>query len=316
MKEQNSSNIQMVKSKSPVKKSVTLKRSCNSCGHQGHIARYCYERMNNIKKAWKSGLIYPESKFYGYVWVPKSVLYARQMEDEYDDEFDVICNIAQIGSVKTDPFEEIAETCIDEEPQLVCNLSQIELEDNPINDANSLVAYMSSEVSKQVHWYFHSGCSRHMTGEQQIVTSYNEISGGKVTFGDGGKGKIRGVGNIDDPDQLSLINVYYVEGLKANLISVSQLCDEGLRVVFTKTECQAIDVKGNIVLEGIRSANNCYMWKPLEVCLPASESQLDLWHKRIGHMNVNGMQRIVKANVVRGVPKLEESSGTVCKACC
>ena len=110
---ESSSNIQMVKSMGPVKKSVTLKRICNSCGHQGHIARYCYERMNNIKKAWKSGLIYPESKFYGYVWVPKSVLYARQMEDEYYDEFDVICRIAQIWSVKTDPHEEIAETCID-----------------------------------------------------------------------------------------------------------------------------------------------------------------------------------------------------------
>ena len=36
----------------------------------------------------------------------------------------------------------------------------------------------------------------------------------------------------------------------------------------------------------------------------------------MGHMSVNGLQRIVKANVVNGVLKLEESSGTVCKACC
>lgn len=103
-----------------------------------------------------------------------------------------------------------------------------------------------------------------------------------------------------------MVNVYDVEGLKANLISISQLRDEWLKVVFTNTECQGIDTKGNVVLEGV----------PSNVCKSASQSQLDMWHKRMGHMNVNGLQRIVKANVVRGVPKLEESSGIVCKACC
>lgn len=86
-----------------------------------------------------------------------------------------------------------------------------------------------------------------------------------------------------------MVNVYDVEGLKANLISISQLRDEGLKVVFTKTECQGIDTKGNVVLEGVRSGNNCYMWKPSNVCKAASEFQLDMWHKRMGHMNVNGL---------------------------
>lgn len=187
---------------------------------------------------------------------------------------------------------------------LICNLSQIELEDEHTEDARSLVAYMTSEQSELTSWYFESGCSRHMTGEQQVLTSYTEISGGKVMFGDGGKGSVRGVGDVKYPDQPSLVNVYYVQGLKANLISISHLCDEGLKVVFTKTKCQAIDDKRNIVLEGIRSGNNYYMWKPSNTCMSASESQLNLWCKRMDHMYVNGMQRIVKANVVRGVPKL------------
>lgn len=44
-------------------------------------------------------------------------------------------------------------------------------------------------------------------------------------FGDGKKGKIQGVGSIDRSEQPY---VYLVEGLKSNLISLSQLCDEGL----------------------------------------------------------------------------------------
>lgn len=180
----------------------------------------------------------------------------------------------------------------------------------------SLVAYMSAGESNLTPWYFDSGCSRHMTGSRQVLTTYHVISSGKVTFGDGAKGTVLGVGNVKSQDQPDLVSVYLVDGLKANLISISQLCDEGLKVVFTKIDCQALDDKGNMVLEGIRSGNNCYMWRPSKTCFSATESQLDLWHKRMGHMNVNGMQRIVKANVVRGVPKLEEASGSVCKACC
>ena len=94
------------------------------------------------------------------------------MEDEFDDEFDVICNIAQMEGVEIDMHKEKAETCIDDVLQMVCNLSQIVPEDNSTNYLNSLVAYMSSEGSKQVSWYFDSGCSMHMTGEQQVLTSY------------------------------------------------------------------------------------------------------------------------------------------------
>ena len=43
-----------------------------------------------------------------------------------------------------------------------------------------------------------------------------------VAFGDGAKGRILAKGNIMKPQ---LNDVRYVEGLKANLISVSQLCD-------------------------------------------------------------------------------------------
>lgn len=39
-------------------------------------------------------MVNPEPRSYGSVWISKSIMYARQMEDGFDDEFDVICNIA------------------------------------------------------------------------------------------------------------------------------------------------------------------------------------------------------------------------------
>lgn len=89
------------------------------------------------------------------------------------------------------------------------------------------------ESHEEQPWYFDSGCCRHMTGNQQCFQNYSPVKGGNVTFGDGGQGKIQGVGNIERADQPQLVKVYYVVRLKATLISISQLCDEGLKVVFT-----------------------------------------------------------------------------------
>ena len=58
------------------------------------------------------------------------------------------------------------------------------------------------------------------------------------------------------------------------------------------------------------------MWKPSHTCFTGRESTLDLWHKKIGHMNTNGLTRLVNAKVVRGVPELERETDTVCGACC
>lgn len=71
-----------------------------------------------------------------------------------------------------------------------------------------------------------SGCSRHMTGNKNLFLSLTAKDGGCVTFGDNGKGKIKGVGEIGNAS-FKLIDVLFVKGLKHNLISISQLCDKG-----------------------------------------------------------------------------------------
>ncbi|KAG7599123.1 Zinc finger CCHC-type superfamily [Arabidopsis suecica] len=197
-----------------------------------------------------------------------------------------------------------------EEISLTCNVTIVQLDESDEDeDFTAKVAYTSTDGTAKNPWYFDSGCSRHMTGDSSVLSTFTEEASGKVTFGDGGKG------NIECDDQPSLINVYYVEGLKANLISISQMCDDGLKVIFTRIDCKAVDENGNIVLCGVHSGNNCYMWKASDVCLSVSVYDLELWHKRLGHMNVQTLVKIVNAGVVRGVPKLSDKLDAVCSAC-
>lgn len=99
------------------------------------------------------------------------------------------------------------------------------------------------------------------------------------------------------------------------MISISQLCHEGLKVIFNREDCQAVDENGNTVLFGIKYGNKWYMWKPSERYLSSTESQLDMWHIRLGDMNSHGLNRLVKAEPVRGLPKLEDTTDVVCEAC-
>ena len=69
-----------------------------------------------------------------------------------------------------------------------------------------------------------SGCSRHMTEDKSKFSFLTKKNGGYVTFGDNAKGKIIGQGNIGN-DTSSLIENVLVDGIKHNLLSISQLCD-------------------------------------------------------------------------------------------
>jgi len=79
-------------------------------------------------------------------------------------------------------------------------------------------------------WYLDSGCSKHMTGDESLLTGLTLKHGGYVTYGDNNKGKIIGSGDIGVKGSLTIQNVLLVEGLKHNLLSISQLSDKGMKV--------------------------------------------------------------------------------------
>uniref|UniRef100_A0A803Q6Q1 Retrovirus-related Pol polyprotein from transposon TNT 1-94-like beta-barrel domain-containing protein n=1 Tax=Cannabis sativa TaxID=3483 RepID=A0A803Q6Q1_CANSA len=82
-----------------------------------------------------------------------------------------------------------------------------------------------NEPDSSEQWYFDNGCSRHMTGNKKLLVNYKEEKEGAVKFGDGNKGNIAGKGDVNLNGVAQLTGVLYVKGLKANLISIGQLCD-------------------------------------------------------------------------------------------
>ena len=64
-----------------------------------------------------------------------------------------------------------------------------------------------------------------MTGNKGLFLTLFEGKIGTVTFGDVSKSVIRGIGIVDIPGLPVFEDVWCIDGLKANLLSISQICD-------------------------------------------------------------------------------------------
>ena len=166
-------------------------------------------------------------------------------------------------------------------------------------------------------WYLNSGCSRHMTGYLSLFKVFESKKGGNVTFGDGSKSQIKGKGIISLPRLLDIANVLYVKGLKVNLLSISQICDQDFMVLFSKGKCLVMDESRKKLRSGVCTLDNYYGLVPDAniVCNSIHLPNEDLWHQRMGHASYKHLSIVFKHELVLGVPKLSKMSNVVCGPC-
>ncbi|GJW42646.1 putative ribonuclease H-like domain-containing protein [Tanacetum coccineum] len=173
-----------------------------------------------------------------------------------------------------------------------------------------------------------SGCSRHMTGNKAYLAEYQDFNGGPVAFG-GSKGYITGKGKIKT-GKLDFEDVCFVKELQHfNLFSVSQMCDKKNKVLFTDSECLVLSPEfklpdANQVLLRIPRQNNMYSFN-LENIVPsgglacliakATIDESNKWHRRLGHVNFKNLNKLVKGNLVRGLPSKIFQNDHTCVAC-
>jgi len=83
------------------------------------------------------------------------------------------------------------------------------------------------------------------------------IEGGTIAFGGMGNRKITGICKIGIPCLASIDIVLYVEGLKYNLLSISQFCDSGYNAFFNKDQCTVKTEDDNSFFTAKQHNNMC-----------------------------------------------------------
>ncbi|GKA80992.1 putative ribonuclease H-like domain-containing protein, partial [Tanacetum coccineum] len=135
-----------------------------------------------------------------------------------------------------------------------------------------------------------SGCSRHMTGNIAYLSDFKEFDGGYVAFGGGAYGgRITGKGT-----------------LKTDSLDFVDLPDENqiLLKIPRKDNMYSFDMKNIVPKESL----TCLVAK-------ATLDESMLWHRRLGHINFKNINKLVKDNLVRGLPTKRFKNDQTCVAC-
>ncbi|GJX04173.1 retrovirus-related pol polyprotein from transposon TNT 1-94 [Tanacetum coccineum] len=159
-----------------------------------------------------------------------------------------------------------------------------EEDDEKVKDETCLVAHASSEICLGVdlepdEWIKDIGCSKHMTGNQKLFSTYKAYNGCNIIFG--------------------------------------QICDNKCRVTFSEHDSE-ITKEGKVIGRGIRKKGLYVMKlgnKPKDqICLTTIDENSTLWHRRLGHVNMRLIQSLASKELVRNLPKLKFDQH-FCDAC-
>ncbi|GJS69438.1 retrovirus-related pol polyprotein from transposon TNT 1-94 [Tanacetum coccineum] len=142
-----------------------------------------------------------------------------------------------------------------------------------------------------------------------------------VKFKNDHMAKILGYGDYQIGN-VTILRVYYVEGLGHNLFSVGQFCDSNLEVAFRQHACFIRNLEGVDLLIGSRG-NNLYalslgdMMASSLICLlsKASKTKSWLWHRRLSHLNFGAINHLARHGLIRGLPNLKFEKDHLCSAC-
>ncbi|GKD99743.1 ribonuclease H-like domain-containing protein [Tanacetum coccineum] len=155
-----------------------------------------------------------------------------------------------------------------------------------------------SYICKQFDYVDLAGRLKYMSGNKSYLTDYQDYDGGFVAFASSSKG-------------------VFLRYVRKN------------SVLFTKTECLILSPKFKLpdesqVMLKVPKKNNMYSFNLKNVvsskgltCLfaKATNDEYKLWHRRLGYINFKTMNKLVKANLVRGLPSKIFENDHTCIAC-
>jgi hypothetical protein len=104
-----------------------------------------------------------------------------------------------------------------------------------------------------------------------------------------------------------------VEGLTTNLISISQLCEQGLNAHFSDSECTILKDQ-EVVMKGTKSKDKCCLWtaqnnSPKIACLSVKEEDIKMSHKIVQHLCSSKEIESAQTNKAKDILSIQTPKG-------
>ena len=169
-------------------------------------------------------------------------------------------------------------------------------------------------TSQESVWVIDSGASFHVTPHGDFFSTYSAGDFGDVRMGNSGASKIVGIGDIcleTLGSKLILKDVRHVPDIRLNLISAGKLDDEGFINYFGGSKWKL--TKGSLVVARGTKTNTLYVMQAKlykgEINALRKVADIDLWHRRLGHVSEKGLQVLARKQFLPGL------QGTSLKTC-
>ncbi|RMX68181.1 hypothetical protein DD238_008183 [Peronospora effusa] len=160
-------------------------------------------------------------------------------------------------------------------------------------------AVFAAGESRSSGWLIDSAAPRRLVRLQNLVTCI------EVTIADGKKIRVVGTGSVRltgiDGKRIRMLDVLHIPGLDRRLLSVGKLAERGLNVEFERTSC-IIWNKKQATASGKKVGKayilECQQETAQYVEYLDVDSNYDIWHARMGHLNKDALEKTQRVTTV------------------
>nr|KYP33374.1 Retrovirus-related Pol polyprotein from transposon TNT 1-94 [Cajanus cajan] len=275
----------------------------------------------------------------GDVAVVEKIL--RSMTPKFDY---VVCSIEESKDTDTLTIDELQSSLLVHELRMTFDKSTVECytchqlghfswecsnqrrEANYVENEEEMLLMVHNDITKAIEdivWFLDSGCSNHMCGKKEYFSDLDETYKDSVKLGNNSSMTVVGKGNVRlrmNGTTYIVIDVIFVPDLRNNLLSIGQLQEKGLSILFQHGKCKVFHLENGLVIETKISANRMYL---LHVSSPPAKStcfhsvtkdKMHLWHCRYGHLSFQGLNTLYQQYMVYGLPMMKAPTN-LCQDC-
>jgi len=194
-------------------------------------------------------------------------------------------------------------------------MSDIEALIKQVISSNTSTAMSATHGNSR--WFFDSACCNHMTTDIKSLPSVTPISSlPPIHTASANTMNITHNGHVSTSN-LTLPDAYYIPNLALNLISVGQLCEQGLNVYFSTSGVQVQDPQTKHIIGTGRRVGRLFELQSLHlpkdhISTATVNSLIHQWHLRLGHASASKIQPLISRGLL-GSTKFESFDCLHCK---
>ena len=184
-------------------------------------------------------------------------------------------------------------------------------------------------TNPDIVWCLDSGCSSHLGKNEDDFSDLQQMRSQKLRMANESSTEIIARGSVhirvnsgQKEKSVELVDALFVPDLRTNLMSVGKITDKGHRVIFEKECASIVDKNGDVLLVADRidglyyiQAKRCIANSVANKATISNEELLNLWHRRMGHLNIKDLVTATQKETIRGIDMNKSVEGVSCDVC-